>query len=358
MITIDGSLGEGGGQMLRSSLALAIVTGQKVHISKIRARRRKPGLMRQHLTCVNAAAAISQAEVEGAELGSREVRFHPGTVTGGEYAFRIGTAGSTSLVLQTVLPPLLNAESRSRVTFEGGTHNSMAPPFDFLERAFLPIINQLGPTAAVRLERPGFYPAGGGLVELTVEPSHTLGPLMLVERGRLVERRCRALLAHLPNHIGERECSVMIRSLQWPESCTEIVQFDEARCPGNALSVELEFENVTEVFTGFGEQKKRAETVAREVLSELKRYRKSDAPVGEHLADQLLLPLAIGAFQGTGGGVFRTLGLSQHSQTHIDVIRAFMDVTIEVEKCGRAETEVRIGTQTTTNQQPHESEQS
>ena len=206
--------------MLRSSLALAIVTGQKVHISKIRARRRKPGLMRQHLTCVNAAAAISQAEVEGAELCSREVRFHPGTVTGGEYAFRIGTAGSTSLVLQTVLPPLLNAESRSRVTLEGGTHNSMAPPFDFLERAFLPIINQLGPTAAVRLERPGFYPAGGGLVELTVEPSHTLGPLMLVERGRLVERRCRALLAHLPNHIGERECSVMIRSLQWPESCS------------------------------------------------------------------------------------------------------------------------------------------
>jgi RNA 3'-terminal phosphate cyclase (ATP) len=161
MLTIDGSQSEGGGQVLRSSLALSLVTGRPFAIENIRAGRKKPGLLRQHLTAVLAAAEVSAAEVEGAALASRRLLFRPGRVRAGDYAFRVGTAGSATLVLQTVLPALLLAEGESTLTLEGGTHNPMAPPVDFLENAYLPLVNRLGPRVKVQLVRPGFYPAGG-----------------------------------------------------------------------------------------------------------------------------------------------------------------------------------------------------
>ena len=343
MLTIDGSLGEGGGQVLRSSLALSMVTGQPVKLTKIRAKRSKPGLMRQHLTSVNAAAEVSGAKVDGAELRSREITFRPAAVQGGEFTFRIGTAGSTGLVLQTVLPALLCATERSTVVIEGGTHNPTSPPFDFLDRAFLPLVNQLGPRVSATLERPGFYPAGGGRILVTVEPTESLRSLELLERGKLRDRRLRAIVAHLPEHIGERECSKVVRGLQWPEKIGEVVSMDDSLGPGNALIAELEFERLTEVFVAFGEQGKKAERVGQEVLTQLRRYLKCDAPIGEYLTDQLLLPLAIGAAQGTGGGAFRTLGLSQHSRTHIDVIREFLDVDSQTVNHDRNDIEVRIG---------------
>src|SRR5262245_57066518 len=171
ILTIDGSHGEGGGQILRSSLALSMVTGTPFRIENIRAKRKKPGLMRQHLTAVNAARQVSSAGVDGAAIGSTELVFHPGTVRPGDYQFAVGTAGSTTLVLQTVLPALLCAGGSSRLSFEGGTHNPFAPPFDFLERAFLPLMNRMGPKVAATLERPGFYPAGGGRFTVTIEAS-------------------------------------------------------------------------------------------------------------------------------------------------------------------------------------------
>lgn len=348
MLAIDGSQGEGGGQVLRSSLALSMVTGQPVKLTKIRAKRSKPGLMRQHLTSVNAAAEACGAKVDGAELRSREITFRPGPVQGGEFTFRIGTAGSTGLVLQTVLPALLCAKKTSTVAIEGGTHNPTSPPFDFLERTFLPQVNRLGPQVSIELERPGFYPAGGGRIEVTVEPAESLGRLEMLERGKLRDRRLRAIVAHLPEHIGERECSKVIRGLQWPEKCGEVVSMNDSIGPGNALIAELEFEHLTEVFVAFGEQGKKAERVGQEVLTQLRRYLKCDAPVGDYLADQLMLPLAIGAGQGTGGGVFRTSGLSLHSRTHIDVIREFLDVEIETIDHDRNDIEVRIGHQQTT----------
>lgn len=342
MIEIDGSQGEGGGQMLRSSLALSIVTRQPVKLTKIRAKRSKPGLMRQHLTSVNAAAEICSANVTGAELKSCEITFRPGQLKGGNYSFQIGTAGSTALVLQTILPPLLCADKLSNVTIEGGTHNPKSPPIDYLQRTFLPLVNQMGPSVTAKLNRPGFYPAGGGEIEVDIQPVKNLSPLELTERGEQLDRRVTAIVAHLPEHIGTRECNKVIRGLQWPESCATVVSMDNSRGPGNVLMAEVQFQNVTELFTAFGETGKRAERVAQEVLSELRRYLKCTAPVGEYLADQLLLPMAIGASQGTGGGVFRTQCVSLHTKTHIDIIQRFLDVKIETIELARNDIEIRV----------------
>ena len=162
MITIDGSAGEGGGQILRSSLALSLVTGQPFRMERIRAKRQKPGLLRQHLTAVEAAKAVGCAEVSGETLGSQTLDFRPGPVTPGNYRFAVGTAGSATLVLQTVLPALLTASDPSTLTLEGGTHNPLAPSFDFLDRCFMPLIHRMGPSVELELKRPGFFPAGGG----------------------------------------------------------------------------------------------------------------------------------------------------------------------------------------------------
>ena len=174
MLTIDGSFGEGGGQILRTALALSLVTGRECRLEKIRAGREKPGLLHQHLAAVNAAAAISRADVEGATLGSRELIFRPNGIAPGEYTFSVGTAGSATLVLQTVFPALLTATGSSGLVLEGGTHNPLAPPFEFVAKSFLPLINRLGPTVRAKLDRHGFYPAGGGKIRVTIEPAATL----------------------------------------------------------------------------------------------------------------------------------------------------------------------------------------
>lgn len=332
MITIDGSMGEGGGQIVRSSLALSIVTGTPVTIENVRARRKKPGLKRQHLTSVRAAAEVSKASVDGAELGSSRIEFHPGQLTAGDYHFDIGTAGSTMLVLQTILPALIVADGPSRVTFEGGTHNPMAPPFDFLQKAYAPLVEKLGPTIDLNLIRPGFYPAGGGRVEMAITPAEKLGELKLTERGKLIDRKVRAIVSDLPAHIGKRECQKATRQLDWPESAGSVEEVANPRGPGNAVSIEVRSKNVTEVFTGFGEKTKRAEQVAVDAARQARRYLKSAVPVGEFLCDQLLLPLGIGAAQGTGGGVFRTLSLSRHSRTHIDVLQKFLEIDVLAEQ--------------------------
>lgn len=183
MITIDGSFGEGGGQILRTSLALSLVTGQAFRIQNIRAGRPKPGLLRQHLTAVEAATKVSDGAVDGAALGSKELVFKPGKVTPGDYRFAVGTAGSATLVLQTVLPALMLGKQTSRLTLEGGTHNSHAPPFDFLQRAFLPLLCRMGPEINVKLERHGFFPAGGGRFTVDLTPAEKLSPLNLQTRG-------------------------------------------------------------------------------------------------------------------------------------------------------------------------------
>lgn len=328
MILIDGSQGEGGGQILRSALALSLVTGTPFRIDNIRAGRAKPGLLRQHLTAVQAATTIGCAETLGAVMGSSRLDFKPGKVQTGSYAFAVGTAGSATLVLQTVLPALLTLSAPSTLTLEGGTHNPFAPPFDFLERVFLPLIARMGPHVTVALERSGFYPAGGGRFTVNVEPAARLDRLELMERGAIRTQRARALVAHLGTKIAERELGVAGHKLGWPRECLHVVDVENSPGPGNILFLEIESEHVTEVFTGFGEKGRSAEDVAHLAIEQARAYLATGVPVGPHLADQLLLPLALSA-----GGSFVTGELTRHSTTNIDVIKRFLpNVSIRVEE--------------------------
>lgn len=323
MIHLEGSHGEGGGQILRTALGLSLCTCQPFRIEKVRAGREKPGLLRQHLTAVNAAAAVGAAEVEGAALGSRELTFRPGKagVAGGAFAFAVGTAGSAGLVLQTILPALLTAAGPSRLTLEGGTHNPFAPPFDFLARAFLPLINRMGPRVSATLVRPGFYPAGGGKVEILIEPCAQLRPLELMSRGEPGGRSARALVAGLAQGIAARELEVVRERLGWSEERCAVEVLPPAFGPGNALILEVASEHVTEVFSGFGQRGVSAERVAARAVEEVRAYLAAPgAPaVGEHLADQLLVPLAL-----AGAGAFSTVAPSGHTRTNVETIARFL----------------------------------
>jgi RNA 3'-terminal phosphate cyclase (ATP) len=261
VIAIDGSQGEGGGQVLRTALALSLVTGRPFRIDRIRAGRQKPGLLRQHLTAVQAAVAVGGARVTGAELGSSTLTFEPGLVRGGEYRLAVGTAGSATLVLQAVLPALLSAAEPSRLTLEGGTHNPKAPPFDFLARTFLPQLRRMGARVEATLEAHGFYPAGGGRFTVTVDPCRRLAPLALIDRGP-VTVRARSLLSALPAAIAHRELNVVRQRFELARAAlhTETVQTSPG--PGNVLLIELESEAVTEIVTGFGAKGVRSEEVA------------------------------------------------------------------------------------------------
>ena len=216
MMEIDGSVGEGGGQILRTSLALSMCTGQPFTLARIRARRAKPGLMRQHLTCVQAAATVSGATVQGAAPGSTTLVFEPGAVKSGDYAFSVGTAGSCTLVLQTVWPALMLADAPSRLKLAGGTHNPMAPPFHFLERCYAPLLRRLGAGSELALRRLGFYPAGGGEIDVTIHPAaDTLRPFDLLERGDRVEAFAECLAPALPGAVARRELDALARALAW-----------------------------------------------------------------------------------------------------------------------------------------------
>jgi len=324
MIMIDGSLGEGGGQILRSSLTLSMVTGKPFAIENIRASRENPGLMRQHLTAVKAAAAICGAQVRYAEIGSTRLVFEPGRVVGGTHEFNIGSAGSTSLVLQTLLLPLALATAPSRLVIQGGTHNLAAPPFEFMARAFLPLLARVGYRVRIRLTRPGFFPAGGGEIVVEIEPSTTLEPLVLETRGALVRRRIEARIANLPFNIAKREVAHAGEILGWNDEEGAALQIDDAPGSGNVVLIEVEHETVTEVFTGFGRQGVSAEAVAASAAREARDYLAGAHAIGPHLADQLLLPMALGA-----GGRFTTGPLSDHTRTNVATIQRFLDMPVE-----------------------------
>jgi RNA 3'-terminal phosphate cyclase (ATP) len=328
MLTIDGSIGEGGGQILRTSLALSLVTGTPLRFENIRAKRSKPGLLRQHLTAVRATEALG-ATVEGAELGSQTLTVEPRAVRGGEHTFSVSSAGSACLVLQTVLPPLLVAEEPARITFEGGTHNPFAPPFDYLDRVFLPILQRMGASVSARLERRGFYPAGGGRFSVEIGSARALQPIDLLERGPLVARRAIAINANLPREIAQRELDAVATALGWAESELEIVEDRQSTGPGNVLLLEVQHGGQCEMFAGFGERGVRADRVVRRAVGELKRFLGSNAPVGTRLADQLMLPFAL-----AGGGAFRTEPLSEHSRTNLQIIEAFLPGAIETTERG------------------------
>lgn len=322
-LEIDGAMGEGGGQVLRTALALSICTGKPFCISHIRAGRKKPGLQRQHLTAVRAARDISCAQLEGDEIGSMTLRFVPSGVWTGTYHFAVGTAGSTTLVLQTVLYPLLLATGESHLTLTGGTHNAFAPPFDFLAQAFLPILDRMGPQVTATLDRYGFYPTGGGQLTVHITPTPRFHRLSLMARGKIQARQARALITNIPDHVAQRELQRVAKKLKWAEDCLHYCPLPSDQGPGNVLLLEVQSEHITEVFTGFAKRGVRAEAVADSAIQKAADYIKADVPVGEYLADQLLLPLAL-----AGEGEFTTLMPSHHTLTNIEVIKKFLSVPI------------------------------
>jgi RNA 3'-terminal phosphate cyclase (ATP) len=336
MVRIDGSTGEGGGQVLRTSLALSLVTGTPFRMENIRAGRAKPGLLRQHLTAVKAATSIGDAEVTGAELHSKELTFRPRGLKPGDYHFAIGTAGSATLVLQTVLPALLHASGPSTLVLEGGTHNPAAPPFDFLTKAYLPLVRRMGPGVEASLEKHGFFPAGGGKFEVLVQPA-PLKPLHLLERGKVVRRQATALIAQVPYDVAKRELETVGRKLGWLAEERRVEELKRSPGPGNALSLEIESEHVTEVFTAFGERGVRAEDVAEAAAEEARVYLEAGVPVGHHLCDQLLLLLALAR-----GGSFRTLPLDGHAQTQLETFAHFLDVKLSVAEVSPQVREVEV----------------
>lgn len=335
-IIIDGAEGEGGGQVLRSSLSLSAITGKPVRIEDVRGRRKKPGLFRQHLTAFKAAAEICDAKVEGAELKSREIAFHPGEIKAGDYHFSIGSAGSAMLVAQTVLPILSHAKGESTVRITGGTHNLWAPTFEFFDQTFLPLFRKMGGRAQAELGAYGFNPAGGGEIILKIKPYGTPNRLDLLSRGERLSTQLDVVLSGIKRGIASREVKVIANGFNLSEDQSAINHVKSAG-PGNVMTLALEFENLTQLFTEIGQKGISSEAVANQLCERAKGYLQAKDKDGsmsvatcDHLADQLLLLMAL-----LGGGVFTTTDISQHTYANIDIIRAFVNVEISVNQIAK-----------------------
>lgn len=325
MIRIDGSQGEGGGQILRTALALSACTGQAFIIENIRAKRKKPGLMRQHLSCVHAVQEICAAEVEGDAISSQTLRFSPGPVKAGEYHFAVGSAGSAMLVLQSALPPLLLADKPSQVILEGGTHNPMSPPFHFISEVFVPALIKMGFNCSCEIERWGFYPAGGGKLRVTATPaSGKLKHADLCTPGKFNGSSVLAAVSKIPWEIGDDECKTVVNAADFAVNEMKTLAVDSPG-PGNIVMLRLDYENCSAMFTGFGELGVSRKKVAAAVYREANRFYKSAAAVDPHLADQLLLPMAL-----AGGGCFTTTEPTEHTLTNMKIIEMFLPVSHEI----------------------------
>ncbi len=324
MIEIDGAAG--GGQLLRTALTLSLCTGTGFTISNIRSGRPRPGLMRQHLTAVNAACSISQGRAHGAELGATSLRFEPGEVVPGDYQFALGSAGSTTLVLQTLLPALWRCKTPSSVRLEGGTHNPLAPSADFFSDTYLPALRRMGVCSTLELEGHGFYPAGGGVVIATVEPCAAMQNVSLTQRGELVSLDATALLSALAAGIGRRELAVLAKRLNLGDEHLRIHSVRPAVGPGNAVLVRVAHDEHVETFTGHGERGVPAEKIAERLADDVSAYLTSGAYASEYLADQLLLPMAL-----AGQGQFTTSAASAHLRSNAALIEKFVAVEISYE---------------------------
>ena len=331
-IAIDGSMGEGGGQVLRSALALSMALGKPFHMSGIRGKRPKPGLKRQHLTCVRAAQAICGAEVSGDAMHSAELTFIPGTLRPGDYEFHVGTGGSVTLVLQALLPPLLTASALSRITVTGGTHVPHAPPFEFMERTLFPCLERMGAKLAVVMSRVGYMDVGGGAVSVEIVPAGPLLPFAGKALGAFEQAGAAIYCHNLPPDVAEREEAVLLAgsgTTSRPGIC-RIRRIDGSSggvsCTGagNAVLVSLFYEGGEIVLGEIGWRGRSAETVARHAVRRATDYMCSGAQIERHLADQLLVPMAL-----AGGGSFIAETVTPHTKTCLDVITLFTGLKAE-----------------------------
>ncbi|OEY95652.1 RNA 3'-terminal-phosphate cyclase [Acinetobacter proteolyticus] len=335
-IQIDGSQGEGGGQILRTALALSMITGQAFELINIRAGRKKPGLMRQHLVCVQASQQISQAYVEGAELHSQRLYFAPQHVQSGKYQFQIGSAGSTTLVLQTLLPALLLQNEASELTISGGTHNPLAPTADFIEHCFLPALEKLGIEVEFKLNKAGFFPIGAGEIQIKIQPWQHRNKLSLLDRGTLQNTEAFAAVLNLSEEaqIAQRELATLNKRLNLDTQ----QQFHlNGISQGNTMYVKVAYMHHIQLFTALGEMRKSAEQIANHLAEQVKQYIESNAAVDEYLADQLLLPLALGH-----GGEFTAQCISEHTRTQAAMIEKFIDCEIEFIELNKTLFQVKV----------------
>jgi RNA 3'-terminal phosphate cyclase (ATP) len=322
LVEIDGRDGEGGGQIVRTAAALSAVSGRPARLIRIRAGRPRPGLQAQHLTALKAVATLCRADTEGLRLGSPRARITPGALAGGRYVFAVPTAGSALLVAQAILPALLEAPEPTEVVIEGGTHVSRSPSFDHTEGALLPALRAMGAQVDMRLERRGFFPKGGGRVVLEAHPWRERRPLARTAPVRAWTRAARLHVSGLPEHVEKRARGRLekrgYRRIPTPEGCTP------AAGPGFAATLHLSgAEGEEDVVTGLGARGTPAEVVVDRAAGAVEAFAATGAPVGEHLADQLLVFLALG-----GGGRFRTVAPTPHFETQARTIRRFLDVEV------------------------------
>ncbi len=326
MIKIDGSFGEGGGQIVRTSLCLSLVTGQPFEIVNIRSGRKKPGLLRQHLTALKAAEEVCNGKSEGGMLKSSSFRFFPGKIEGGRYSFSVGTAGSSTLVLQTILPVLINSGVPVEITLSGGTHNPYAPPFDFIEKVYLDILRDMGIEIKAELSRDGFFPAGGGQFSVCLGKSDRIKKIDLLERGEIESVDIYGISSRIGREIPEKEVEIISKAISGIEIHKNIIEVDSAG-PGNVVFAHIRSKNINELFTGFGKYGVSLKKVSKCVVDQINHYQKRGVPVGKYLADQLLIPMALAE-----GGSFLTMEPTLHTKTNIEIIKRFLSVDIKMEE--------------------------
>jgi RNA 3'-phosphate cyclase len=324
-IEIDGSYGEGGGQILRTALALSAILRKPFTIQNIRSKRKSPGLQAQHLEAVKALSRITEAQIEGVQFGSQKITFIPQKILPGNYQFEVRTAGSVTLLLQAIFLPLCMSKGTSRLTLVGGTHVPWSPPFHYLTDVLIPTLGWMGISVNATIERWGFYPKGGGKIHLKINPVDELKPISLIHRGSLKKIIGVSAVARLPEHIAERQKEQAFKRIQKKLKIDpEIRILDDvpSNGPGSFLFLLAEYEKTLAGFSSLGSRGKPAEKVADEAIDSLIDYIRSDGCVDSHLADQLVPFLAL----AKGKSCFTTTQITEHLLSNLWVIQHFLEV--------------------------------
>ena len=328
-VQIDGRHGEGGGQILRTALALSAIFNVPVHIDHIRGNRKKPGLRPQHLIVANALAAITGAKLHGAKIDSRELMFEPGEIMGGNYSFNIGTAGSTGLVLHALIPVLLFGETPSQVHIAGGTHVPWSPSFHYLKAVFLPYLKKMGGEISLEIDKWGWYPKGGGKIKAFVKNTQGLKGIHLYNRGKLANLHILSAVSNLPLSIAERQRDQTLKRVKYL-GIRPNISIENVPSPGQgtALFISAHFDGSIAGFTSLGKRGKRAEDVADDACNEFINFLNSKGVIDTHLADQLILYMALAG----GHSTLITESITEHILTNIWVIEQFLPLKFNVEK--------------------------
>jgi RNA 3'-terminal phosphate cyclase (ATP) len=327
LIEIDGSYGEGGGQILRTALSLSAILRRPFTIHHIRSNRQNPGLQAQHLEGVEALARITEAQIEGVKFGSQKITFIPKTILSGDYQFEVRTAGSVTLILQAIFLPLCLSNEKSKLTLVGGTHVPWSPSFHYLSEVLLPTLKSIGVSAEAVIEKWGFYPRGGGKIQLKINPVQELKPVSLVNRGSLKKIRGLSAISNLPKHVAERQKEQALKRIQRElrmDAEIDILYDAPSNGQGSFLFLLAEYEKTLAGFSSLGSRGKPAEKVADEAVDSLKDYIESDGCVDSHLGDQLVPFMAL----AKGNSSFTTIQMTEHLLTNLWVIQHFLEGTI------------------------------